>query len=65
MTQFNINEYEISYDFDNITITKDNMYVHIAGSDDVLAFCEHTDDLNDYDAIDTYFENNFTFSHGY
>jgi hypothetical protein len=57
-----IHEYEICYDLDSITITKDNMYIHIIGSDNVLAFCEGTDDINDYVAIDTYFENNFNFT---
>jgi len=65
MTTWNINEYEICYAIDSITITKDNMYIHIIGSDAVLAFCEGTDDINDYVAIDTYFENNFHFTNEY
>jgi len=64
-TTWNINEYEICYAIDSITITKDNMYIHIIGSDNVLAFCEGTDDINDYVAIDAYFENNFNFTNEY
>jgi hypothetical protein len=59
---WNINEYAIQYDNDNVIVTRDNMYIHIIGSDAVLAFCEGTDDINDYVAIDTYFENNFHFT---
>ena len=61
-TTWNINEYAIEYDNDNVIVTKDNMYIHIIGSDNVLAFCEGTDDINDYVAIDAYFENNYHFT---
>ena len=60
-TTFNVQEYAITYSLDYITIEKYNKYLLITGRDDVWAFLEVTDDLNDYVAIDTYFETNYSF----
>ena len=62
MATLNLNEYTIEYTKQRICIIKDNMFYEIVGADKVLAFCDATDDLDDYDAIDTYFEMNYLFT---
>jgi hypothetical protein len=60
-TTFNVQEYTITYSLDYITIEKYNKYLLITGRDNVWAFLEVTDDLNDYLAVDAYFEINYKF----
>ena len=62
MTTFNLHEYTIEYTNQRICIIKDNMFYEIIGTDKVLGFCDATDDLTDYDAIDAYFEINYNFT---
>lgn len=62
MATLNLNEYTIEYTKQRVCIIKDNMFYEIVGADKVLAFCDATDDLDDYDAIDTYFEMNYLFT---
>jgi hypothetical protein len=38
------------------------MFYEIIGTDKVLGFCDATDDLTDYYAIDEYFEMNYSFT---
>ena len=58
MLTLTTSEYTIEYTKQRICIIKDNMFCEIIGADKVLAFCDATDDLDDYNAIDTYFETN-------
>ena len=62
MATLNLNEYTIEYTKQRVCIIKDNMFYEIVGADKVLAFCDATDDLDDYNAIDTYFEMNYLFT---
>ena len=61
-TTWHDGDYKIEYSAERLCISKHNMFMEFVGRDNVLAFCDATDDLTDLVTICKYFEINFHFT---